>query len=131
MVTCIVTDLSYRFPIVTDMFPTDIFRSRYPVISVLFSRNRQVPTDIFRSQYSIISVLFSRPHFPFPLPFPTEKYRNRSGLEIFPTVFNPRDCEGGGVAGRLGIRECCGQPLNRRTRRSDGCRSLSADWRWA
>ena len=41
------------------------------------------------------------------------------------------DCEGGGVAGRLGIRECCGQPLNRRTRRSDGCRSLSADWRWA
>ena len=37
------------------------------------------------------------------------------------------DCEGGGVAGRLGIRECCGQPLNRRTRRSDGCRSLSAD----
>ena len=30
--------LSYRFPIVIDMFPTDMFRSRYPVISVSFSR---------------------------------------------------------------------------------------------
>ena len=41
------------------------------------------------------------------------------------------DCEGGSVAGRLGIRECCRLPLNRRTRRSNGCRSLSAGWRWA
>jgi len=41
------------------------------------------------------------------------------------------DCESGGVAGRLGIRECCGLPLNRRIRRSDRCRSLAADWRWA
>src|SRR6185437_12621809 len=45
------------------LFP--IFRN----ISFVF-RNRQVPTDIFRSQYPVISVLFSRPHFSFPLPFP-------------------------------------------------------------
>ena len=30
--------LSYRLPIVIDMFLTDMFRSRYLVISVLFSR---------------------------------------------------------------------------------------------
>ena len=32
--------LSYRFPIIIDMFPTDMFCSRYPVISVPFSRSR-------------------------------------------------------------------------------------------
>jgi len=56
--------LSYRFPIVIDMFPTDMFRSRYPVISVPFSR----------------------PLFPFPFPFPAKKNRNRNGLGVFPTV---------------------------------------------
>jgi len=57
-------DLSYRFPIVIDMFPTDMFRSRYPVISVPFSR----------------------PFFPFPFPFLAKKNRNRNGLGVFPTV---------------------------------------------
>ena len=43
-----VSVLCYRFPIVIDTFPIEVFRSRYPVISNSFSR----------------------PAFPFPLPFP-------------------------------------------------------------
>ena len=49
--------LSYRFPIVIGMLPTDWFRSRYPVIPISFSR----------------------PTFPFPLPFPTKKYSCGNG----------------------------------------------------
>ena len=43
-----VSVLCYRFPIVIDTFPIEVFRSRYPVISNSFSR----------------------PAFPFPPPFP-------------------------------------------------------------
>ena len=50
-----VSVLCYRFPIVIDMFPFEIFRSRYPVISNSFSR----------------------PAFPFP--FLAKKYRNGNG----------------------------------------------------
>ena len=43
--------MCYRFPILIDMFPIVIFRSRYPVI----------PVSVFR------------PPFMFPFPFPTKK----------------------------------------------------------
>ena len=56
--------LSYRFPIVIGMLPTDWFRSRYPVIPISFSR----------------------PIFPFPFPFPTKKYSCGNGWGVFPTV---------------------------------------------
>jgi hypothetical protein len=59
-----VSILSYRFPIVIDIFPTDMFRFQYPVISVPFSR----------------------PLFPFPFPFPAKKNRNSNGLDVFPTI---------------------------------------------
>ena len=49
--------LCYRFPIVIETFPFEIFRSRYPVIPVSFSR----------------------PTFPFPFPFPAKKYRSGNG----------------------------------------------------
>ena len=62
MVVCIFPVLSYRFPIVIGMLPTDWFRSRYPVIPISFSR----------------------PIFPFP--FPTKKYSCGNGWGIFPTV---------------------------------------------
>ena len=52
-----VSVLCYRFPIVIDTFPFEIFRSRYPVI----------PDS------------FSRPTFPFPFPFPAKKYRSGNG----------------------------------------------------
>ena len=54
---CCVPDLSYRLPTVIDIFPTDMFRSRYPVISFLFSR----------------------PPFPFPFLFSANKNRNMNG----------------------------------------------------
>ena len=56
--------LSYRFPIVIGMLPTDWFRSRYPVIPISFSR----------------------PIFPFLFPFPTKKYSCGNGWGVFPTV---------------------------------------------
>ena len=53
--------LSYRFPIIIDMFPTDMFRSRY---------------------YVFLSA--------FPVPVPgKKKNRNKNGLGVFPTDFNP------------------------------------------
>ena len=58
------TVLSYRFPIVIGMLPTDWFRSRYPVIPISFPR----------------------PIFPFPFPFPTKKYSCGNGWGVFPTV---------------------------------------------
>jgi len=56
--------LSYRFPIVIGMLPTDWFRSRYPVIPISFSR----------------------PIFPFPFPFPTKKYSCGNGWGVFPNI---------------------------------------------
>jgi len=56
--------LSFRFPIVFGRFPIELFRSRYSVIPISFSRRA----------------------FPFPIPFPVQKCGCGNGLEIFPTV---------------------------------------------
>ena len=82
--------LSYRFPIVIGMLPTDWFRSRYPVIPILFSR----------------------PIFPFPFPFPTKKIQLRERLRgfpdrsrPFPTVFIPNSMHGEGRKKCLWIKK--------------------------
>jgi hypothetical protein len=71
VVTCVgVPNLSHRFPIVIDMFPINMFRSRYPIILISFSR---LP-------------------FPFPLPFLAKNTgvgTVRGFSRPFPTVFNP------------------------------------------
>jgi hypothetical protein len=53
----------YRFPIVIDMFPIEIFRSRYPVISNSFSRSTipvPFPFSAKKTGSGIVRV-FSRP----------------------------------------------------------------------
>ena len=59
--------LSYRFPIIINMFPTDMFCSRYPVISVPFSR----------------------PLFPFSFPFPAKKKQEQERFGCFPDRSRP------------------------------------------
>ena len=56
-------DLSYRFPIVIAVFPTDMFCSRYPVIPPSFSRP--------------------------PIPFPAKKKQKQEWLGCFPDRSRP------------------------------------------
>ena len=57
-----------------------VLSSRFPIVIVMF------PIELFRSRYSVIPISFSRPTFPFPIPFPVQKCGCGNGLGIFPTV---------------------------------------------
>jgi hypothetical protein len=58
MITCVgVPVLKYRFPTVIDIFPIEIFCSRY----------------------TVITNSFSDPTIRFPLPFPVKKFSNGNG----------------------------------------------------
>jgi hypothetical protein len=62
---------NYRFPTVIDIFPIEIFRSRY----------------------TVISNSFSRPTMPFPLTFPVKKIvmgMVKVFSRPFPTVYIPK-----------------------------------------
>jgi hypothetical protein len=52
---------------------TPDFNNRLLTVIDIFS------IEIFRSRYTVILISFSRPTFPFLLPFPTKKYRNVNG----------------------------------------------------
>ena len=57
-----------------------VLSSRFPIVIVMF------PIELFRSRYSVIQILFSRSTFTFPIPFPVKKYGCGNGLGVFPTV---------------------------------------------
>jgi len=59
-----------------------VLSSRFPIVIVMFL------IELFRSRYPVIPISFSRLTLPFPILFPVKKYSCGNGLGVFPTVPN-------------------------------------------